>query len=803
MIGTGPRALRSRRPARSGRAGLAAAVLFLGLVPGAFAARPAEDRQYLLQLAKDTWACIDHFRAPLTGFPYDSNLRPTSTNTTNIGLYLASTVAAQRLDFITPAQARQRISPILASLMRVRHWRGFLNNHLDTTGKTEAAAGFNALSDFNILPASLLVVRQAYPDMKLADELFRRIDWSALWDARQNRLMQGFDVSDGKTAHWGHGWLASDVRLAVFLGVAAGGMPPAALDQMEHNTVEQYELSFYRPAWDYAGLFMHGLAGLFLDERTTPLGSSTADFAYAQMLFAQETGAPAWGWSACDRPGQGYTVNGLLSQNVVAPYASALVVEQYPRKVTANLKRLEELGCRPAYTENGKTYAFGFRDSINLTTGQVSELYFTSLDQAMLFLSLANYLKPDCTRGLFMRDPVVREGLAKLPLYGTHEERRTQLYAQRDAQILTTDMSDLAYGQPAELTTDNFLQDPSTSLGTERRLRVERAPATSVRYYLEDTDRGPALKLDFDLRRNAQGNAVLTEPLNGLDGRGYNALAFWCQADSPETVVSFRIRMADGLNSRTLGFVEGLGPQWQEVVLPFESLRGILADLAHLEAIEFRLECAPAEFPDKPLAARQGSILFNQLRLVRLSPEHLRSRVLFYQTYGSLLPDEQGRLTGLTRLEGWQSYRDADADLQLKIANHTLNYLQVTYDLGTKGKWVACEKTFPQRLSGYFEIAFDLKGTGSPATFEVKLFSESGAVFGVNLLKATAYPEWKRIVLKRKDFKYLWGGRTGDRLDQVKTFGLAVSDRPGSKGVVQVRNLVLTTMPGAPDASAP
>ncbi len=266
-------------------------------------------------------------------------------------------------------------------------------------------------------------------------------------------------------------------------------------------------------------------------------------------------------------------------------------------------------------------------------------------------------------------------------------------------------------------------------------------------------------------------------------------------------MVSFRIRVTDGMNSRTLGFVEGLEPQWQEVLLPFEAMRGILADLAHLEGIEFRLECAPAEFPDKPLAARQGSILLNQLRLVRLSPEHLRSRVLFYQTYGSLLPDEKGVLAGLTRLEGWQSYRDADSELKLKVVNHLRNYLEVTYDLGAKGKWVAFEKAFPQRLSGDFEIAFDLKGAGSPATFEVKLFSESGAVFGVNLPKATAYSDWKRIVLTRKDFKYLWGGRTGDRLDQVKTFGLAVSDKPGSKGVVQVRNLVLTTMPGDPAAA--
>ncbi|MCK5219034.1 DUF3131 domain-containing protein, partial [bacterium] len=480
----------------------------------------SQDYKYLENLARDTWNGMDYFRAPETGFSNDSNLRPDGTNTTNVGLYLVSVVGAEKMGLITAAQARERINRILTSIKKIDHWKGFLKNHLNVKGLTRAAPGPNAVSDFNKLTAALLVIRQAYPDIKPADELFKRVDWSALW--KQDRLYQAFDVTDGSLKFWGHGWLASDVRMAVFLGVATGGLPVKAFARMERNKVKQYGFEYYRPAWDFAGLFMHGMGNLFMDERFTAMGLSTANFAYVQMLFARNNGYPVWGWSACHRPAQGYTVNGLLSQAVITPHASALVIDYYPRKVIANLKRQEAMGCRKPFKEHGQEYDFGFWDAVNVTTGEISHLYYTGLDQAMLFISLVNFLKPGCIWELFAKDPVVRQGLKKLPYFTGQDEKLAGLYAQRDKEPLPLPAA--VSEKPRVMIIDDFENKKVNSLGYQRRIQCERAPPQACQMSLvKDSVRKNVLKIEYDLSRHDRANAIFIEPLKKLDASGYNA----------------------------------------------------------------------------------------------------------------------------------------------------------------------------------------------------------------------------------------------------------------------------------------
>lgn len=774
-------------------------ILYLGMdvCSRAMATQPAgpslseKEYAFLNDLARDTWNCMDYFRASETGFPFDSNLRPPTTNTTNVGLYLVSVTAAEKLGFITGSQARCRIIQILKALKRIDHWHGFLNNHLDTRGKTKAYAGPNAISDFNKLAAALLVVRQAYPDIKLAHELFDLVEWSALW--KNDRFHHGYDVASGALHWWGHGSLASDARMAVFLGVATGGLPAKAFTRLERRKVKQYGVEFYRPAWDYAGIFMHAMSGVFLDERLTDMGFSTANFAYAQMLFAREKAYPVWGWSACDRPGQGYTVHGLLSQEVVTPHASALVIDYYPRRVLANLKALESLGCRRPFEENGRQYAFGFWDSINVITGEVSHLYLTGLDQAMLFISLANFLQPNCVRRLFMQDPVVQKGLTRLEYLQSKDESRLNVYARRDAE----DMPVLAREKKApfrEIMLDDFEKASVNSLDIARCLNIEKAPNHAARIQVQtDPSRGAILKIEYDLRRYSQGNAIIVEPLNGLDAAGCNALAFWCRAPSSgKTYLNFRLRITDSMNSRVIGFIEDLGPEWQEIIFPFEMFRGILADTSCLKAVEFRLERTPCDYPDKQIALTHGTLYLDNLRLVRLTKAELQARVRYFLNIGSLTMNAQGQAAGLTRLTGWQIYQDADAHIGLEVTHKPQASLKITYDLGANGKWVACEKPCKIDLSGDFQIHFEIKGSGSNNTFEVKLFSAAGAVFGKHLHQQTAHENWQHIVLGKKDIRHLWGGKPGEELGVINKFGTAVSGQAGTKGTVEVRNLVFS-----------
>jgi len=342
---------------------------------------------YFYDLARDTWRCIDYYVAPETGFPYDSDTKSDYTNTTNIGLYLTSIAAAYELGFIERPQALEKIEKILSSLEKLENWNGFLNNWINVKGKTKASPGENYISDFNKLPASLIVVRQEFPEVyEKCSRIFDGINWSIFYDPVSGNCYGGHNIVN-KKAFGCLGSLAADTRMASFFMIVAGGAPPKVWKKLNRQEIEQYGMNFYKPGWNWGGLFMQAMGGIFLDERKTEMGKSTADFAYVQMLYAREKNLPVWGWSSCYIPGSGYTEGGFLPTNVITPHASALAIIYYPHKVAENLKKLEALGARKDFKINNESYSFGFCDAINVKTGETTSkpTYLTSLDQTMLF----------------------------------------------------------------------------------------------------------------------------------------------------------------------------------------------------------------------------------------------------------------------------------------------------------------------------------------------------------------------------------------------------------------------------------
>ncbi len=170
---------------------------------------------------------------------------------------------------------------------------------------------------------------------------------------------------------------------------------------------------------------MQFICDLFLDNRGTSLGLSSANFAWAQIVHGVEIGSPVWGWSACVAPNGTYLGMNMLVDEVVTPHASALAISLFPREVIDNLKRLETFGLREPCVVAGNPQRFGFRDAVNWRNGHVTDKYLI-LDQAMLFLSLVNF----CERGLlwktFGNDPQVIEGKKRITDYRQANGKRAE-----------------------------------------------------------------------------------------------------------------------------------------------------------------------------------------------------------------------------------------------------------------------------------------------------------------------------------------------------------------------------------------
>jgi hypothetical protein len=75
---------------------------------------------------------------------------------------------------------------------------------------------------------------------------------------------------------------------------------------------------------------------------------------------------------------------------------------------------------------------------MNWQTGLVSGGYL-SLNQGMLFLSLANFLHDGVVWKAVAADPVVKRGLATLPEYAERDPKAKKIYDRRDRSVLSPD----------------------------------------------------------------------------------------------------------------------------------------------------------------------------------------------------------------------------------------------------------------------------------------------------------------------------------------------------------------------------
>jgi len=148
------------------------------------------------------------------------------------------------------------------------------------------------------------------------------------------------------------------------------------------------------------------MPGIFIHENKfgeRALGLNNKRHVKGQIKYAAEKDYEVWGFSPAGIV-NGYSefgapilgTGGYEDSATVTPHASLLALEYDPEAVSENIGILKDLGLYGDY---------GFYDSINLTNQEVAKSYL-ALDQGMILLSLANYLKDDVIRDYFHKDPI-------------------------------------------------------------------------------------------------------------------------------------------------------------------------------------------------------------------------------------------------------------------------------------------------------------------------------------------------------------------------------------------------------------
>ncbi len=409
----------------------------------------AEDRTFLMDVARKTWHYFDTFMGSADHALPPDNVQMTPdlrvahrTSPTNIAMGLLATLSAHDLGFIDLDDMVARLEDTLTTVEGLERFEGHLLNWYDTQTLAPLRPAYVSTVDSGNLAGALVTLAAgltrldsdpASPRLRdlaaRANALFTAMNFAPLYNARRHLFAIGFRLADadqaGRRDLSHYDLLASEARLASFLAISKGDVPSSHWFHLGRSATAvrgaPVLLSWSATLFEYLMplLMTRTYAGTLLDE-------SCRTAVQSQIDYGARLGVP-WGfsesaYSAVDRhgtyqykafgvPGLGLK-RGLGDDVVVAPYASALAAMLVPAQSARNLRHLAALGLDSEY---------GLFDAIDYTdrehgagdapaggTEPVVVRTCMAHHQGMTLVALANVLLDDRTPARFHLDSRVQ-----------------------------------------------------------------------------------------------------------------------------------------------------------------------------------------------------------------------------------------------------------------------------------------------------------------------------------------------------------------------------------------------------------
>ena len=251
------------------------------------------------------------------------------------------------------------------------------------------------------------------------DQFIEEMDFSFLFNVERKLFPIGYNVTASRADDSYYDLLASEARLASFVGIAKGDVPQEHWFRMGRTLTK---VDHGRALISWTGTMFEYLMPLLVMRNypATLLSETYQTILERQREYGEERGVP-WGMSEAAYnvrdlqlnyqygpfgvPGLGLK-RGLIEDVVVAPYATMLAAELDPNDAMDNLRRLQKEGALGPY---------GFYESIDYTRERLPEgqkyvlvKAFMTHHQGMSLVSLTNVLQDDIVEKRFHSDPAVQ-----------------------------------------------------------------------------------------------------------------------------------------------------------------------------------------------------------------------------------------------------------------------------------------------------------------------------------------------------------------------------------------------------------
>ena len=317
----------------------------------------AHDRGTLHRYAEATWRSFAAMTDSESGLPPDiferNGTASVQTSTTNIGAYLWSAVAAERLGIISHRELVSRLRKTITTLEGMeRHepdgqfynWYDHRTGARLTTWPPSGQPFTNWLSsvDNGWLATGLKVVAGSVPELShRARALYESMDFGFYYRPADNRILFHYVAETGVAACC-YDTYVSESRIASYIGVAKGEIPPQVVfgtwrsfgDSCDWSWTETKPVGFTRtyfgipvfdgalpyngtrvtPSWG-GSMFEALMPALFVPEERWAPGSWGAN--HPLTVAAQihhglvEAGYGYWGFSPANVPEGGYDTYGV------------------------------------------------------------------------------------------------------------------------------------------------------------------------------------------------------------------------------------------------------------------------------------------------------------------------------------------------------------------------------------------------------------------------------------------------------------------------------------------------------------
>ena len=370
------------------------------------------------KLAYDTWLYFkENLRAEyfyLIPDNYQENREEKldmRTSPTAIGFSLVSIVSAYELEFIKKDEALELIEKVLDSVSKLEKWHGHLYNWYSIkTGKVINPRFVSTVDSGNFV-SSLIVAREFLYKLgdeklvKLCDKLIKNTNFRKLY-TKKHVFSIGYDDNEGKLSIYNYNKFASESRLTSYLAICLGDVSSKHWFSLD-KSLTTYKgrkglISWSGTAFEYYMplLFMKNYPNTLLDEsykfsyfcqkdyvagvsRKLPWGIS-------ESAYNELDNSLNYKYRAFATP---YLKAKESSDNriVLAPYASLMVMELFPRDVYKNILKFRELDM---------TGKYGLYEAYDYDNKGVVEAFFAH-HQGMILAGLTNYLKDGAIKNYF------------------------------------------------------------------------------------------------------------------------------------------------------------------------------------------------------------------------------------------------------------------------------------------------------------------------------------------------------------------------------------------------------------------